>query len=281
MKAAISLWVLVGVALALALPARAAESKAEIKKACIDAAVEGQTFARQGRLIDARKRFGACSEMRCPARIQTDCTLFSEKLVIPKLTVIVTNESGEAVRAVSIKLDGHVEDATAAAGGVEVDPGVHTVEATAPEHGRAEKSVTLTGTATANVVTLVLPSLVQVAPKQPPVARESVRATPRADARSSGPPLATWILGGFGVLGVGAFAVVGAIGKSEASDLRATCAPSCSLDDRSSVETKYAVADGLLIGGVAFLGLATLVWALTPHEPKVSSGPFAVRFSNP
>lgn len=97
-------------------------------------------------------------------------------------------------------------------------------------------------------------------------------ATPPAappGATRRGPPPATWIAWGVGAVGVGAFAVFGALSRSVASDLDA-CSPRCPQSLSGEAERgrrDQTIADvSLAMGGV---GIATgiVLWALTSPSP--------------
>jgi len=93
---------------------------------------------------------------------------------------------------------------------------------------------------------------VELVARKPPVpAAEPVAPAVEPAGRSRTIPL---VLVGWVVIGVAGFAVFGALGRGEESDLKQDCAPQCSDQQVSSVRTKYLVGDISL--GVGVLALA-------------------------
>jgi hypothetical protein len=79
-------------------------------------------------------------------------------------------------------------------------------------------------------------------------------------------------LAGVGVLGISGFAAFGLWGNSQKKDLERSCSPFCQSSDADAVHTKYLLADGCLVLGVASLAVATYLFAKEPRSPtKVSS----------
>jgi hypothetical protein len=70
------------------------------------------------------------------------------------------------------------------------------------------------------------------------------------------------------VVGLLGWAVLGAIGSGEESDLRDTCAPNCPQSEVDSVSTKYLMADISLGLGIAGLGTGVALFFLSQPEKK-------------
>jgi hypothetical protein len=83
--------------------------------------------------------------------------------------------------------------------------------------------------------------------------------TPAADAgaeRGRHVPAGAWILGGLGIVAIGAFGYLGWQGKTDADHLRSTCAPGCDPSQVTHVRTELVAADVSLGVGVVSLGAA-------------------------
>jgi hypothetical protein len=105
------------------------------------------------------------------------------------------------------------------------------------------------------------------APVPPPLA-------PTAPAVSSGPPAATFVAGGIGVLGVGAFAVFGSLALSKNGELDAcgTHCPESLRPEATAGKRDQIIADIGLGVGIAGVATAVLVWALAPKsQPAAAS----------
>jgi hypothetical protein len=83
-------------------------------------------------------------------------------------------------------------------------------------------------------------------------------------------PVLAVVLAGVGVVGLGAFAIVGAKSLSDYADLRDSCGKdhSCTEGDLDRVATERAVADICLGTGVAALVGATIVYLVRPAVPR-------------
>jgi hypothetical protein len=170
-----------------------------------------------------------------------------------------------------------------------IDPGEHTIVASAP--GR--KSATVTFTAVAKrTVDVAVPEL-EVAPA---AADGGGAATGRGDAGGARPGLdsgsgrgdtqriAAYVTGGVG----GASLVVGAIFVGLTADAKGSlddlcpggvCRTQDAKDTLSRAGTFANVANGTLIGGVVVLGVAAVVFFTAPNDesPDISSSPLAPR----
>ena len=76
----------------------------------------------------------------------------------------------------------------------------------------------------------------------------------------SGPPIAAYVVGGLGLVALGAALYIDLGANSDARNLRDTCAPRCQRSDVDSVQQKYTIAGvtagiggALLVTGVVLL----------------------------
>jgi hypothetical protein len=72
-------------------------------------------------------------------------------------------------------------------------------------------------------------------------------------------PPASTALGSLGLLSIGSFAYFGITGKHQESNLKSSCAPTCSHDDYDTMRRRLLIADVSLAVGVVSLGAATWV----------------------
>lgn len=86
--------------------------------------------------------------------------------------------------------------------------------------------------------------------------------------------MATWVLGGVGVAGLGVFAGFGLAGRSGQSDLEDRCSPRCSPAEAKSTKTKYLIADIGLGVGVVSLAAATYFALTAPRDATVTARRF-------
>ncbi|MEJ7729210.1 MAG: hypothetical protein WKG00_08340 [Polyangiaceae bacterium] len=150
-----------------------------------------------------------------------------------------------------------------------MDPGEHQVRWTHPARKAVEQAVMVREGDRGRRISARLEPLVAA-----PAAKG---AAPASEERPV--PLATWVLAGAGVAGVGAFGVLGGIGLSREGDLDARgCAPNCPSEDVDSVRTTFLIGDIALGVGVAALAGATLFYLTRPAVPSSAAWRPPVRF---
>jgi hypothetical protein len=181
----------------------------------------------------------------------------------PKLALVTVNVTGAS------------DGATLSAGGSDVprdawgkpmpfDPGSVEFVLTPPPPGTpARQSLTLAGGDKKDI------SLSAAA-----AATGAVAATPDAPKTERAPNknlrTAAFVAGGVGVVGLGVFAIAGAMTASSYSTLKDNCgsAAGCTSSDISSGKTKQAVANvGLVIGGVG-IGAGVVLYVLSRGSSK-------------
>jgi hypothetical protein len=187
---------------------------------------------------------------------------------LSKLTLTLAGPADD----VEIKLDARVVGAGALGTAMPVDPGEHTVEASAPKRKAWSQVVKIAGSGT---VTVTIPALEVDAPPPPP-APAPLPVAPAADASRRGVPVASLVLGGVAVVGAAGFVYFWLKAGSEANALNRSCAPRCTDDEVSPVRTKFIVADVSLGVGIAAAAGAVLFFVLdrrSPSSPAASVRP--------
>lgn len=227
----------------------------------------GECLAKTGKLASALKTWEHAEDV---ARGDKDRA--TQQAVLPKLAAVRARMPALAlqipadVKGAKIKIDGQAVEVSRAGVPISLDPGEHTIEATAEGSAAFSTKITL-AEKESKVVVVALPSLT---------------APGEASAhRGGGVPLGTWIAGGVGVaLGVGGVVAFASAG-SAAADGAAQCAKKASCDPAvvKTVQQLDAVALGLWIGaGVSVgLGISLLVLDRGP-APGSPSNAAAVRF---
>jgi hypothetical protein len=260
----------------------AAQQSAPTKKECASAYEDTQALRRDGRLAEAQKRALACTQDACPDVVKQDCTRWLAEIETNQPTVVFEafDVSGAETAAVEVSVDGALLKDRLDGKSVAVDPGERvfryqlTDGSSTPVETRVvvregEKNRKLT------VRFAVAGSAVGAG-----AGSDGVHAGDDTGAQGGVPTLA-WVLGGVGVVGIGAFATFGILGLSEKADREAPvaeggCAPNCSDDDVSSVRTKLVLADVSLGVGVAALGVATYL-LLTSRKDAPAASQSALR----
>ncbi len=252
------------------------------KKQCAAAYEEAQAQRKDGELTAAREQALICAQDACPAVVRGDCDRWLQDIEqsLPTLVFQAHDRRGEETAEVRVYLDGALLRERLDGKAVPIDPGEHVlrfeIDGAAPKE---ERLVIREGEKLRKVAVSFLeqvkgdPRPIPDAPPAP--SGEQVKA----DAGGGAPALA-WVLGGVGVVGLGAAGVFGGLALSEKGDLEATCAPGCSEDQVGAVRTKLLVADVALGVGVVSLGVATVLFVTAGpdgDEAKEARRPAPIR----
>ncbi|MFO0670533.1 MAG: hypothetical protein U0235_13040 [Polyangiaceae bacterium] len=232
----------------------AGDAAADDLAACNGALVRGQELVRAGKLLEARAAYPGCLRAECNAELRAVCANFVAELTqrVPTLRLVARSRSGAALSGVRF----FVDDKPASGDAVEVDPGAHRVRAVAAGHDTAGVTIDArVGEGTREVVLDLAPN---ASAPDPPA---------HAAAGSTKIPVASVVLGGVALAGLGSFAYFGLDGKSTEKNLRATCPTGpC---DSSDMRRSYLVADVSL--GVAVASAAAAVILFVTSQPPQSA----------
>jgi hypothetical protein len=241
----------------LAVSTAASPAGATDKVRCAAAYEQGQELRRQDKLSAARSQLQLC-EQTCPKTLATDCSKWRREVeaLMPTVRLRASDGQGHPVEA-RVLLDGallleHLSDAPVA-----VDSGDHTFRFEGS--GLADEvHVSLHGGEPVREIDGVL-----AAPPPPPAP---------APARSLPPiPMASYVLGGVGVVGLGLGGALALVGHLNQSHLQSTCAPACKPSDVNAIGTLYDVAWVSAGVGIAALAVAVFVWKPWQGEPETTS----------
>jgi hypothetical protein len=237
-------------------PARAAT--------CADAAERGQIAANQSAFMTARAAFTVCADAACPAVVRADCAAWLGDVgaQLSKLTVRSVSADQTRLDHASVTVDGEPRLPFAA---VELDPGEHDVEVSAPGFLTWRESVTL-----AHAEVRALDAILSAA-TPPREAGFSASEAPRRQRAAPSSSLPYWLLAG-GAVTLGAGATLGLLGKARVAELRGSCAPSCAVSDVDGAHTELIVADSLLLLGAATVVTGGVFW-WTHREHRFDSAP--------
>ena len=258
--------IVVGLAVLSVCGVAQAASPAEEKRACVAASTEGQVARDEGRLLEAREQLLLCAQDQCPAVVRKSCAEWLADIEerIPSVVVRALDESGQDLTDVTLSIDGRPVPLDGRP--VMLDPGQHELQVTEASGVTGERKVLLAEKEKSRLVNVNISINVRGeqgesegyagAAGEPPAQREE---------REYHVPVGAWVLGGVGVLGLGSFAVLGSMAKSDLDDLKKTCSPNCSDDDTSSGETKALIADISLGVGIAGI-VGGVTWALVAKK---------------
>ncbi len=297
-------------ALALALSAATADARDGARAACASAYEDALAHQQAGHLREARTLALQCARAAC-GNLQRKCAASAEQLRtdIAWIAPVVTDDKGTPLVDAQVKLDQRPLASRLDGRELPVDPGVHELSVTAkvgkwPGHEVSATRTVMIVQGQRGPITIALPSsddeasapTAQSAPAtvpsaaQPTASASSPAAPPPPEethtdaasgARTQHHGLSAWpfVIGGVGVLGLGAGALLTYWGKSD-NDALAACSPNCATSSVDHIRKLYLAADISFGVGGAALGVATLLF-LTSHsssrEAPSSTAAFDVR----
>jgi hypothetical protein len=206
--------------------------------------------------------------MKCPEPIRVECAALLSKLdqSMPSVVLTAQDERGNDVPDVRVEVDGKPYLDALSGRATAVNPGSHRFAFVRPDGTRASlTALILEGVKARELIGRFGPGADTPAPAQAPTA-------------VSGRKTLAYVLGGAGVLALGAFGYFALSGKSELDDLRASCAPSCSASQASSVSAKYLLADISLVAAAGLLGSGAYLYFTAPSGPGAQQA-FGARLS--
>jgi hypothetical protein len=231
------------------------DEKGGEKSVCIAASDQGQQLRDDGKFKLAREAFLRCARSSCPTIVSHDCQewLIEVDARTPTVIVDATDEKGNDLTDVKVSVDGAPFVASLTGLPARVDPGERLFRYEADGLAPVEERVVVR-TGEKNRVLKVRFSAGLLPPAAAPAA-----PGPGERRGSFRPPLASWVFTGTAVAAFASEAYFGIAGLNQRNDDLSgpgKCAPACSPSERSSIETKFAVADVSLGVGVVSAGLA-------------------------
>lgn len=250
------------------------EARAVGREQCFSAHEDGQAKRSAGKLSEARADFMTCGDVSCPDAVRADCAGWVIELdaAQPSVMFVVLDAAGNDVADVSVSVDGATLLTKLDGKPVPLDPGPHEITFEAPGSATFTEHVVIREGEKSRRIDVRL---------REGSSSGGAKATP-ADGSGGGGGIhpAAWVLGGVGIVGVGVFAVLAGLGKSELSDAEAPvaeggCAPTCSDERLDPIKTKYLVGDISLFVGLGALSAGIVVAIVsatsTPDQPAAQA----------
>jgi hypothetical protein len=261
---------------AAAQTAQPAAPQVATKEACSDAYSDSQLRRRNNELLLARQKLRLCASEACPSFARNDCAdwLGQVEKAIPSVVLEAKDDKGY-VFDVTVTMDGAVLATQLDGKPIDIDPGAHIFRfvraSTAnnpanspPNNPPIEQQIIVHAGEKGRPVTASW-----VTPKAaPPAGSETSARREAPEVPMERPvPKVAYVLGGVGIVGLGAFTYFGLSGNAKKSSLSSSCSPFCSDSDVSGVQTRYLVADIALAVGVVSLATAAVLIVTRPERP--------------
>jgi len=231
------------------------------REQCVAWHEEAQLHRAEDRLLSAREKLLLCSDTACPGVIQRDCSSWYSEVEQEIPSVVVSAHKGDQdLTEVQVFVDGELRAPQLDGREIRLDPGPHTVRLEAPGEAPAVRTVLLNKGGKKREVDFTFAVPVQPRPEPAPA--------PALQVEMERPvPLLTYILLGVSGGGLSSGVILGALGTGEFDSLQADCAPFCTDEQKSGVDTLFLVSD-VSYGVAAAAGVGALVtWLVRPSVP--------------
>ena len=243
---------------------------ADVKADCLAAYEKAQVEKKEAHLTTARELLLVCAQDACPAVVKKDCTPWLAE-VDQALPTVLLVAKGKDLVDVKVTVDGKFFMTALDGLAKPLDPGKHVLRFEAGKDSAEETIVLREGEKRRTISVTIAPKA--EAPASPPAVTPPVTEPPPEPPSSGGSKIPAIGVGVLGLAAIGVGVVVGMGAKSDADDLRTTCAPNCSQDKIDDVESKLLVSDiGLGVGVVAIAAAAVLWIVASPSEPAKRTG---------
>jgi hypothetical protein len=233
-------------------------SRADVQ-ACVDAHSEAQLKRDESDFVAARALFGRCVDAACPEPIRLECGTLLAKLdeTMPTVVLGAVDERGADVPGVRVEVDGkpYLDGLTGRA--TPINPGSHTFVFTRPD-----------GTTTTSTALVLEGVKGREISGRFVAAHSSVPPVQAPRDPGSGQKTLAYVLGGAGVVALGAFSYFALSGKGQLDELRDDCAPRCTHAQANSVKSKYLLADLSLGAAAALLGSGAYLYFSAPSSAR-------------
>lgn len=258
-----------------------AEEDSPSKATCAQAYESAQESRAAGQLQETQKRLSLCARPECPSFVQKDCARWLDEVERELPSIIVKADGLDAQAEVSVKLDGNHVAGALSGSALTLDPGRHELIAESPGRSSVNRIIVAQQGVQNRIVTLEFGAPI---PPRAPTELE-------ADTGSNGSTLRpyAYVAWGVGAVGLGAFAVLGTLGRADerglkddcpsATDVPALVAPGVCLksqaDERKSIyEREFVLADVGLVTGIlgAATGTVLFILAATDGESSDAAG---------
>jgi hypothetical protein len=240
------------------------------KVECARSFEQAQRLRNAFHYIDAGAEALKCANPACGPLLSEECgKIYGElQAVMPSIVFVARDESGNDLTNASVLVAGNALPISVDGTPVTFDPGSHEFTFTAEGFEPLVQSAMIrTGER--------LRPLIGVLKKVRTVPASQLSTRPQAridDQPNGGPPLATYILGGVGLVGFAGFVGFRIVGAGDFDSLSRECKPDCSQDAVDDVRQKYVFSNIALAVGAAATVAALTVYLVAPgRQPSTTA----------
>jgi hypothetical protein len=232
------------------------------KHQCISASDQGQQLRDDGKYRLAREAFARCARETCPIPVRQDCVHWLLEVDQSSATIVINakDNNGNDLADVAVAVDGTPLVTKLDGKPLTVDPGEHTLRFEALGFAPVDEHVVIHAAEKNRAVNVRLTSIAppprtEPGPGEPQLGPNDVgQTTTPTPVRS--PRTLGWVFVGAAVAAFASETYFGVAGMNQRSDDLTRCAPHCSAAERSSIQTKFVIADVALGVGLVSSGVA-------------------------
>jgi hypothetical protein len=247
-------------------PVSAGASVAASRAECAQSFEQAQRLRNAFRYLDADAEALKCANPACGPLLSEECgKIYGElQAVMPSIVFVARDENGNDLPNASVEVDGKAPPISVDGTPVAFDPGNHEFRFAAEGFEPLVQSVVIsTGERLRPLIGVLKRATASSAPQLGTDPR-----TPGEDRPNPGVPLATYVLGGVGLVGFAGFVGFRVAGAREFDALSRDCKPVCSQDAVDAVKQKYLFSNiALAVGGAATVA-AVSVYLFSWSSPE-------------
>jgi len=245
---------------------------ADVTQQCASAAGRAQELRDTGKYKAARQELVACGREECPSAIRRDCLGWLNEVNQSSPTIVVRARDAQNADLADVKVtvDGDVVTEKLDGKAILIDPGPHVIRGQIADADAVEQRVIIQ---TGEKNRLIEISFARSASQRQGCRQEADCERGSACRNGSCQPsdnrtpektsVAPWIVGGVGVVSLGAAAYFAASGLADRGDLKSQpCATTstCPQGDVDRINTKLVIADVTAGVGLVAMGIATYLF---------------------
>ncbi len=276
--------------LSWATPGSGETPGAKDRRACATSYELGQELAHAAKLLRAKQAMQACAKPTCGAYLERECSASYNQLDLEIPTVVpqARDDKEDSLADVQVTVDGELLASSLDGRAFALDPGLHEFSFRSEAGATARQRLMVLQGQHNRVVSVLLKHterpLVAATEPEPgaaplaalPVEREVSAPPPAASppdpprgampakAKARATPLGPYLMGGFGLAGIGAYAVLVHWAREDNNWLT-RCSPGCPEASVDHIRNLYIAADVSL--GVGITALVASTWMFVSVEP--------------
>jgi hypothetical protein len=237
----------------------AANEPASNKVVCEQAFEQAQGLQRDSKYLAANREVLKCANPTCGEVIFSECSKMYQDLqaAIPTLVFSARDAQTNTDRSdVIVSMDGQEIARRLEGKPVPIDPGSHRFKFSILGRNPVEQTLVIVAGEKFRQTSVVFEATAPSAGGSEPVSANRGRSIPTA----------SYVLGGVGLAGLGAFGVLRLLASSDYNSTEERCSPACPQSDLDRIKTKYAISNVAAgVGGAALAG-ALVVYFATPRN---------------